>query len=170
MRRCSSIVIFGLGVLASLAAEGSAQSLLDKAKRDETVRLELDDPAMEAAKQKGKATLAEFLALARAPKATMSNFTIKVGIPAAHGAEYVWVRPFEKRARRYVGQLRSTPLSNQRLKYGDTISFGEKDIVDWYYLDEGKMKGNFTACALLAKEPKENAEAFKKEYGLECAP
>lgn len=30
------------------------------------------------------------------------------------------------------------------------------------------MKGNYTACALLKRETKANAEAFKREYGLDC--
>jgi len=30
------------------------------------------------------------------------------------------------------------------------------------------MKGNFTTCALLKQQPKQDAEAFKKKYGLEC--
>lgn len=30
------------------------------------------------------------------------------------------------------------------------------------------MKGNYTACAILKREPKAQQEAFKKRFGLEC--
>ena len=30
------------------------------------------------------------------------------------------------------------------------------------------MMGNFTACALLTKEPPARAESFKRQYGLSC--
>ena len=33
---------------------------------------------------------------------------------------------------------------------------------------KNRMHGNFTACALLSKEPPKEAEAFKKQYGLRC--
>ena len=123
---------------------------------------------MEAAKQKGRSTLPQFLATARAPKPSMSTFALKVGIPAPYGFEYVWVRPFEKRENDYVDRLRNDVQSTSDLKVGDMISFGEGDIIDWSYLDDGKMKGNFTACALLETGPKEDKEAFKKQYGLDC--
>jgi hypothetical protein len=32
------------------------------------------------------------------------------------------------------------------------------------------MYGNFTACALVKREPGEEAEAFVKKFGLTCDP
>lgn len=89
---------------------------------------------------------------------------------APHGLEFVWVRPFEQQDSRYVGKLRNEPQSVKDLKAGDAIAFDEKDIVDWTYFDDGKMKGNFTACALLKRRPQEEMQAFKKAYGLDCEP
>jgi uncharacterized protein YegJ (DUF2314 family) len=51
---------------------------------------------------------------------------------------------------------------------GDSITFGENKIVDWHYVDDGKMKGNFTTCVLMRREPKQQAEAFIKQCGLDC--
>jgi uncharacterized protein YegJ (DUF2314 family) len=41
-------------------------------------------------------------------------------------------------------------------------------VVDWLYLQGGKMIGNFTACALLERGPPKEAAAFMKQYGLNC--
>jgi hypothetical protein len=30
------------------------------------------------------------------------------------------------------------------------------------------MKGNYTACVLIRNEPKDQQEAFKKRFGLDC--
>jgi hypothetical protein len=35
-------------------------------------------------------------------------------------------------------------------------------------MEDGKMRGNFTACALLKREPADQAEAMKKQFGLSC--
>jgi hypothetical protein len=55
-----------------------------------------------------------------------------------------------------------------RLKMGQSITFAQSDIVDWLYIENGMMKGNYTACALLKSAPKSEAEEFKKTVGLNC--
>jgi hypothetical protein len=43
--------------------------------------------------------------------------------------------------------------------------------VDWTYIDKAQrqMVGNFTLCALLTKEPPQEAEAMKKRFKVDCA-
>ena len=53
------------------------------------------------------------------------------------------------------------------VKFGQTFAFSEDEIVDWLYMDGDKMKGNYTICAILKREPSQ-AEAVKKHFGLEC--
>lgn len=157
-------------VVVTWVVEAEAQSILEKAQRDNVVSIPDDDPDMAAAMRKARATLPEFFALAQAPKPTTINFAVKVGVRMDNSSnhEFFWIRPFEKKGNQYSGKLRNDPRSVKRLKFGDTITFSENEIVDWTYLDNGKMKGNYTACAILKREPKESAEAFKKQYGLEC--
>ena len=123
---------------------------------------------MAAAIKHARATLPEFLALVRKPKPSTSEFRLKVGLKDGDSHEFVWVRPFERKGRHYTGQLRNDPRSDKNLKFGDTISFFEKDIADWGYTDDGRMKGNFTTCALLKQQPKRDSDAFKRKHGLEC--
>jgi len=159
-------------LIAALAwiADSKAETILQKSQRDEIVSVPNDDPDMAAAKRKARATLPEFLALAHSPRPSTINFAVKVGVQMDNGPDYefFWIRPFEKSGDRYSGKLRNEPRWVKRLKLGDTIAFSESEIVDWTYLDAGKMKGNFTACALLKRESKANAAAFKKQYRLEC--
>jgi uncharacterized protein YegJ (DUF2314 family) len=54
------------------------------------------------------------------------------------------------------------------VKLGQLVEFSEAEIVDWLYMEGGKMHGNFTACALLKREPPDQLEAMKKQYGLSC--
>ena len=46
--------------------------------------------------------------------------------------------------------------------------FGENEIVDWLYLDGNQMKGNFTACALFRRVPRQEAQAAIKRFGMAC--
>ena len=123
---------------------------------------------MAAAIKHARATLPQFFALARNPKPSMSQFRLKVGLANGDNKEFVWVRPFEKTAEGFTGQLRNDPRSDKRRKFGDLIKFSEQDIADWAYTKDGRMMGNVTTCVVLKRQPKHEADAFKRKYAFEC--
>jgi uncharacterized protein YegJ (DUF2314 family) len=143
-------------------------SLMDKARRDDVALVEKDDPDMAAAFRKARETLPEFLALARTPRPTATNLAVKIAIPDGDGHEYFWLARFEQHGERYVGRINNTPRAAKQVKFGQVVEFGEAEIVDWLYMEGGKMRGNFTACAMLKREPPDQAEAMRKKYGLSC--
>lgn len=158
-----------IGLIASLIPdEARSQSVLQKAKEGETARVRSDDGDMEAAKRKARSTLPQFLALARDPKPGMSGFAAKIGVPYEDGNEFLWMNPLEFKGDRIIGTINNEPRYAKNVKYQQRISFRETDIVDWMYRQDGKMKGNHTACALLKRDTPANREAFRREYGLEC--
>jgi uncharacterized protein YegJ (DUF2314 family) len=143
-------------------------SLMDKARRDDVALVEKDDPDMAAAFHKARQTLPEFLALARAPRPTASKLAVKIAIPAGDDNEYFWLTQIGPRGDRYAGRINNTPRAAKQVSFGQVIEFSEAEIVDWLFMEDGKMHGNFTACALLKREPADQAEAMKKQYGLSC--
>lgn len=164
-----SLIVINFTIL-NVIAVANGQSVLEKSKRDETVRLRRDDPDMEAAFRKARATLKEFLALARNPRPTITNYAVKIGISDRDQKEFFWISRFAQHDGQLVGRIDNTPRLVRNVREGERISFKESDVVDWLYRENGKMIGNYTACALIKKEPQQQAEAFKKEYGLSCDP
>ncbi|MBV8836865.1 MAG: DUF2314 domain-containing protein [Alphaproteobacteria bacterium] len=154
--------------LAANALSAHAQTALERAQQDELFKLRDDDPNMVAAMRKARATLKDFVALASKPGSTMRGFAVKVPVREGNTGEYFWITPFEAKGNRFVGRINNTPRTVRNVKAGQTIEFGEDEIADWLYVDGGRMKGNYTACALLKNEPKEQQEEFKKRFGLEC--
>lgn len=156
-------------VLAAGIAVAAPEGLLDKAKRDNVALVPKGDPEMMAAMRKARATLRDFLAVARAPRASMSGFAVKVAVREDDTEnEYFWISPFQEQAGRFTGRIDNTPRWVKSVKLGQTITFSEGEIVDWLYVDGGKMKGNYTVCALLKREPPSEADAFKRRFGLDC--
>jgi uncharacterized protein YegJ (DUF2314 family) len=143
-------------------------TLMDKARRDDVALVEKNDPDMAAAFRKARETLPEFLALARAPRPTATNLAVKIAIPAGDDDEYFWVAQFAPRGDKYGGRINNTPRAAKQVKLGQVVEISEAEIVDWLYMEGGKMRGNFTACALLKREPPDQLEAMKKQYGLSC--
>lgn len=170
---CRKVPIFVIAIhftAASAVAHAANDSVLEKSKRDEIARVADSDADMKAAFRRARATLKEFLALARSPRPTITSYAVKIGIPDRDEMEYFWISQFTQTNGRIVGRLANTPRIVRNVREGERISFKETDIVDWLYRENGKMVGNFTACALIKKETPQQAEAFKREYGLNCEP
>lgn len=163
-------LIFGVALVAGLFSSqaASAQTVLQKAERDEIAMVAKDDPTMAAAMSKARATLGDFLAIAAAPKPSMDNFAVKVAVHDGDQNEYFWIAPFSDAHGRFSGRINNQPDIVHTVKLGQLISFERDEIVDWMYMDGGKMKGNYTACALLKSAPKNEAEEFKERFGLIC--
>jgi uncharacterized protein YegJ (DUF2314 family) len=146
------------------------ETLLERAKRDGIAYVEKDDAEMAAAMRRARETLPEFLKLARAPRPTMRAFAVKVAVSEADDTEFFWIAPFEQRNDQFTGRINNAPQLVKKVKFGQTIAFKEEEIVDWLYQDGGAMRGNFTACVLLKREPRDEAEKFMKQLGLRCDP
>lgn len=160
-------IVMCLPTFQQVAAQSASFS--EKADRDETIRIRNDDPVMAAAKKRARTELSNFIALAEGPPTGTRNFAIKIGIRYNEtDAEFFWIRPFRRDGTRFVGRLNNEPRFVKTVKLHDMIAFEEKDIVDWYYFKNDAMVGNYTACALLTKEPLHERKQFMREFGLRC--
>jgi len=162
---------FMLGVICvalSLAGSASAQTAVQRAQRDQIATVKNDDPDMTAAFAKARESLQDFLRLARKPRATIERMSVKVAIRDNDKTEYFWITPFAERDGAFVGRVANTPRSVRNVKLGKVIKFKEAEIADWSYVESKRMIGNFTACALIKKEPLPSREEFMKTYRLNC--
>jgi len=143
------------------------QSVVQKAERDELVHLALNDALMAAATQSARDSLPGFLALAKRPAPEMTGFAIKIALLGAGGPEFFWIHPFAHVGARFIGQIGNIPRMVAGLKMGDTIAFPRHDIVDSMYMDAGRMRGNYSARAILRAALPQDRRAFKRRFGLD---
>src|SRR5262249_58015319 len=92
----------------------------------------------------------------------------RTATPAGDDDEYFCLTEVGQHGNKYVGRINNTPRAAKQVRFGQVIQFSESEIVDWLYMEDGKMRGNFTACAMLKREPPDQLEAMKKKYGLSC--
>ena len=82
----------------------TAQTILERAERDELAIVSKNDPNMVAAMRKVRDTLQDFLKLARAPRPSTSGFAVKVAIRDKNTEnEYFWITPFKEQDGRFSG-------------------------------------------------------------------
>ncbi|MEK8035074.1 DUF2314 domain-containing protein [Ideonella sp. DXS29W] len=157
-------------ILAILPGLAFAQSISEKAAQDQVVDMKDEEPAMQRAFEKARSTLDDFLVKSKAPLAGTSSYSLKLAVRGNSETEYFWVNEFTWSGDSFTGRINNEPRLVKGIKLGQLYKFSRSQIVDWTYLDEKSRKtyGNFTACALLSKEPPGEAEELKRRYGLQC--
>src|ERR1700742_4254886 len=135
--RIVTMAVVGAGLMFAgwYFGKDNDQGMLARAKRDEVVLVTKDDPAMEAARTKARATLPGFLAIAKQPTPAMRNFALKVRVSDSHGVEYFWVTQFNANGGRFSGKIDNTPRMVRSVAAGQIIEFNEGEITDWMYMD-----------------------------------
>lgn len=160
-----------LAAILMMPAPAHAATLVERARKDEPAAMPDDDPAMRKAFDAARAGLDGFLAKLASPPAGSSGFAVKVGIRSGSDLEYVWIGNLSVDGERLSGRLDNEPRKVKTLKAGDAHAFKKADIVDWLYVDRPRrrMHGNYTACALMTREPPKEAAALRKQLGLTCS-
>ena len=157
-------------VLGAASLPTSAQPSASKAGADDLVFMGDEEPAMKRAFERARASLDEFLLKVKARPPGLSAFSVKVGVRQGKDVEYFWINDFAEVGEFFEGEIGNTPQMVKTVKLGQRYRFTKGEIVDWLYIDrpQRKMVGNFTYCALLAKESKKEAEAARKRFNLDC--
>jgi uncharacterized protein YegJ (DUF2314 family) len=162
-------ILFTIAFLAPVTI-AIGQTIVERAASDEIAYMGREEKAMKEAFLKASATLGEFLSVAASPRPGTSGYALKVAISDGRNTEYFWVNGFSREGERFTGVLNNEPRLVKKHKLGERIEFTRAQVADWTYIDGAnkRMVGNFTACALLTKEPPAQAEEFKRRYGLLC--
>ncbi|MBB2794993.1 UNVERIFIED_ORG: uncharacterized protein YegJ (DUF2314 family) [Rhizobium pisi] len=138
------------------------------------------DPAMAKAHEKSIRELDGFFEKLRNPPAGTDNYSLKLGFKdkdkgvvlttdqMAPNVEFMWVYQIEASGDHFTALLGDKPEYINNIKQGDRVEFGKSDIFDWLYVEDGKIKGNYTACPLLLAGPKEQLDQYREIYGIVC--
>jgi uncharacterized protein YegJ (DUF2314 family) len=162
-------------LLASLSlacAASFAQSVIERAKKDELVFMRDEEPAMRRAFQVARETLEPFLETAKRGASNHTGFALKVAISQGDDTEYFWVNNFQsKDGGQFEGEINNEPRMVKSVRLGQRYVFSRDQVVDWMYLDksERRMVGNFTLCALLTKQSPRELEATIRRFKLDCS-
>ena len=164
MRPLLPALLFALACASPVLAE----TVSEKAANDDTLSAPAGDPEMEAAFAKARQTWPQFLRAFEAGDGKARNFSVKLKVVDGTQVEYFWTSNLRQAGDAFDADLNNEPESVKNVKFGQTMHFRDNEIYDWMYFADGKMVGNFTLCVLLKHEPADEAESFKKSYGLTC--
>jgi uncharacterized protein YegJ (DUF2314 family) len=128
---------------------------------DPTIFVEGDDAEMQAAVKKARSELPAFWKKFDAPAANESSFSLKVEITDANGTEFFWVLPIEKSKGKIFGTINNEPDTVKSVALGDRIEIREEKVIDWLFVRNKKMVGNYTLRPLMKRMSKDEADRVR---------
>jgi len=130
--------------------------------RSPIVDVRTGDPEMNAAIERGRATLPTFWASYASPKPSETGHALKVRFSTRKGGEHIWVGEVKKQPDgTLTGVFANEPRDLPGKRAGDKVKFAEADISDWMFMRNGKIVGGETIKPTLKSLPKADADALR---------
>ena len=106
------------------------------------------DPDMEGAMETARSLTSYFVETLQAYPA-IEDYSVKIRIEDGADVEYFWLENTRWDNGSFRGTLGNEPTRVRNVAYGQQLTITPEQIVDWYYMWEGKMRGNYTLRASL---------------------
>ena len=151
-----------LRVLALCVLAGLALPCAAAAQDSSYIKVPNQDPEMEDAKAKARATLGHFWEKFANPGPGEDGFAIKVALPYGdNNTEHIWTRDIERKDGKISAVINNVPRDVKTVRLGQRIDVADAQISDWLYMRSGKMVGNYTMRPLLKRLPPREAARYR---------
>jgi uncharacterized protein YegJ (DUF2314 family) len=120
---------------------------------DPVTEVEFDDKDMNVAIDDARSSVAEFVERLKNPRPTDESFSVKKMISDGEEVEHLWLTDVSYSHGKFTGIINEDPQSVRNVKFGQKVTVEETEILDWMYLDDGELVGNFTLRVLLKRMP-----------------
>lgn len=124
--------------------------------------VEGDDAKMNAAMDRARSTVDQFIARMQNPQPGDSAFTVKKKVVDGDVVEHFWVSDLSYADGVFSGKLGNEPHQVKNVTFGHAVTVNKSEISDWMYMEGEKIAGNFTLRAMLDRMPQEKSDALRQ--------
>lgn len=154
--------------LIAFSSPALADSISEKANRGDVIDVPTEDPDMAAAMRKAQETLPDFLKALDGGRVDSSKLSVKLKVVDSDATEHFWASDVKRSGNGFTATLANQPVNVTNVTFGQTMTFKAGDIEDWIVMDGDTMRGSFTTCVLIKRQPPEEGEAYARQIGLHC--
>jgi uncharacterized protein YegJ (DUF2314 family) len=129
--------------------------------QDKVVMVNADDSEMSAAMAAARSKVAEFWRRLDKPADGETGFSVKVPVTDPNGTEYFWLTNLSLAGGKVAGTIDNDPNIVKTVRTGQRIEMAQDSVVDWLYMRDGKMYGNYTVRPLLKTMDPAEAQQLK---------
>ncbi len=123
---------------------------------------------MNAAIEKAKATVGDFVRAFHAQKPGTTDFCVKKPYPTPSGGqEHMWIEVTGEEAGVLHGVVVNEAEDTREVKNGQEVSLCITEISDWKYQEGKKLIGGYTIRYFVEKMAPKEREEFLKQAGFE---
>ena len=97
---------------------------------DPVTEAEFDDKEMNAAIDKARSRVAEFIERLKNPRLTDESFSVKKMISDGEEVEHLWLTDVSYSDGLFIGIINEDPQSVRNVKFGQEVSVAETEILD----------------------------------------
>jgi len=127
-----------------------------------------EDPAMNAAIAKAKATSGDFVRAFHEQKSGTSGFYVKKPYHTPSGeVEHMWIEVSGESHGVLDGVVANEAEETRDVKIGQKVSLNISEVSDWKYVDGRRLVGGYTIRYFYERMSPKEQEAFIKEAGFE---
>jgi len=166
-----SLIIASLLLSCALHAHAQTNapgsSVIKRAGEPDCVQIADDNKAMAQAVQKARKTTNKFIAALRSPKSSQSRFAIKKPFIEGDKVEHLWINEVSFDGKVFHGKIDNEPVDTKAVRLGDPVTVKPEEITDWMYVQDGKLVGGYTICALCRNMSPAEKKQFEQDAGCQ---
>ncbi len=123
-----------------------------------------DDPELNAAMEKARASFQEFLTTSQDPDTMGAGFLAKVRVTEGDVSEDLWINGVRPEEEGYSGIVNESPMKLKDLEAFEEIRFTLNQVSDWQYFAEEKIVGAYTTQVMRSRMSEEERAEHDAMY------
>jgi uncharacterized protein YegJ (DUF2314 family) len=131
-----------------------------KTKAPDIVLVSENDKEMNAAMEKARKSVDDFINVFEKRKKRQSNFAVKVAIQDGKNVEHFWVEVTKFADQQFEGRISNDPMIVKTVAAGDEVKVAKDKIGDWMYVENKKLVGAYTTRVLRNRLSPEERKAL----------
>lgn len=121
---------------------------------------------MDSAIAEARSSLDKLVAALTARKPDTEGFAVKKSYPCGDGQEeFIWINEVSVVGDVFEGVINNEPVDTKEVRLGQRVRVERGDVVDWMYLERGKLRGGYTIVALVYGTP--DQQQYEKNLGID---
>jgi uncharacterized protein YegJ (DUF2314 family) len=164
--KTARFLLLALCALTCVAAEPDTTTVTEREGEPLVTYFREKDPAMRAAQEQARATLAEFEKRLAHPPATQTYISLKGRFEEGDAVEHMWIDDVVVTPAGYRGRLGNKPLEIKSIDVGDEVTVPRERVSDWFAVDRGKLVGGYTLRLQRSRLPADKRAQFDEQVGF----